>query len=123
MKRQKKSIIRMNTRSRYIMLLLAAGMLGGCGEEKKEASEQEGVQTVLPSSSNEVTVTTLKKKVFEHQLVSNGKITATEYADLTFGTQFRNRCPCRPRNPTVRKAGIQTRLAVSLSPPLPVCIR
>lgn len=87
MKRQKKSIIRMNTRSGYIMLLLAAGMLGGCGEEKKEASEQEGVQTVLPSSSNEVTVTTLKKKVFEHQLVSNGKITATEYADLTFGTQ------------------------------------
>ena len=66
------------------MLLLAAGMLAGCGEKKDDTSGKEGVETVLPSQVNEVTVKTLKKTAFSHELVSNGKVTASQYADLSF---------------------------------------
>lgn len=48
--------------------------------------EKEGVETVLPSLPNEVTVMTLKKQVFHHELVSNGKVVAKDYADLYFRT-------------------------------------
>jgi multidrug efflux pump subunit AcrA (membrane-fusion protein) len=67
----------------YVMLL-AVGMLGGCSGGKEAASEKEGVETVLPSQANEVTVMTLKKTAFTHELVSNGKVTAAQYADLSF---------------------------------------
>ena len=42
--------------------------------------------TVLPSESNEVTVKGLKRATFEHELVSNGKVTAGAMADLRFET-------------------------------------
>ena len=38
----------------------------------------------MPSQVNEVSVITLKKNAFNHELVSNGKITASQYADLSF---------------------------------------
>lgn len=66
-------------------LILAAGF-AACSGEKKETKEKEGVETVLPSSPNEVTVMLLKKQVFNHELISNGKVTAQEYADLYFRT-------------------------------------
>lgn len=44
------------------------------------------VATVLPSESNEVTVKVLKRATFEHELVSNGKVTAGAMADLRFET-------------------------------------
>ena len=50
----------MNARYGYVMLLLAAGMWSGCSEEKKDASEKEGVETVLPARVAEVSVMTLK---------------------------------------------------------------
>ena len=72
-------------RTHYVyVLLLAAGMLAGCGEKKDGTSGKEGVETVLPSQVNEVTVMTLKKTAFSHELVSNGKVTASQYADLSF---------------------------------------
>lgn len=58
--------------------------LAACSGEKKETTEKEGVETVLPALPNEVTVMTLKKRVFNHELISNGKVTAKEYADLYF---------------------------------------
>ena len=67
-----------------IYVLLTAGMLVGCGEKKDDTSGKEGVETVLPSQANEVTVMTLKKTTFSHELVSNGKVTASQYADLSF---------------------------------------
>ena len=76
----------MNARYGYVMLLLAAGIWSGCGEEKKDASEKEGVETVLPSRVAEVSVMTLKKQAFEHELVSNGKVEAKRYAALQFRT-------------------------------------
>ncbi|MEE1233861.1 MAG: efflux RND transporter periplasmic adaptor subunit, partial [Phocaeicola sp.] len=72
-------------RTHYVyVLLLAAGMLAGCGEKKDGTSGKEGVETVLPSQVNEVAVMTLKKTAFSHELVSNGKVTASQYADLSF---------------------------------------
>ena len=61
------------------VLLFAAGMLVGRGEKKDDTSgkEKEGVETVLPSQVNEVTVMMLKKTTFSHELVSNGKVTAS----------------------------------------------
>ena len=44
------------------------------------------METVLPSLPNEVTVMPLKKQVFNHELISNGKVTAQDYADLYFRT-------------------------------------
>ena len=73
----------MKTHYVYV-LLFAAGMLVGCGEKKDDISGKEGVETVLPSQVNEVTVMTLKKTAFSHELVSNGKVTASQYADLSF---------------------------------------
>lgn len=67
-------------------IILTAGICA-CSDGKKEPVEKENVETVLPSQSNEVTVMTLKKGVFDHELVSNGKVTAHDYADLYFRTQ------------------------------------
>ena len=68
----------------HALWLLALVMLTACSEKKSENTEKEGVETVLPSQVNEVTVMKLEKKVFNHELVSNGKIQAKEYADLYF---------------------------------------
>ena len=66
--------------------LLLAISFTACSGEKKETTEKEGVETVLPSLPNEVTVMPLKKQVFNHELISNGKVTAQDYADLYFRT-------------------------------------
>lgn len=73
-------------KTHYVYVLLAAGIWAGCSEKKDDISgkEKEGVETVLPSQVNEVTVMTLKKTAFSHELVSNGKVTASQYADLSF---------------------------------------
>ena len=45
--------------------------------QKNTADESEkGVSTVLPDTKNEVAVQILKKRDFNHELVSNGKISA-----------------------------------------------
>ncbi len=59
-------------------------MLVACTGTKTDSTEKEGVETVLPSQMNEVTVMTLARKDFNHELVSNGKIVAKEHADLYF---------------------------------------
>lgn len=63
---------------------MAVGLLAACSETKMENTEKEGVETVLPSKPNEVTVEKLALKEFDHELVSNGKVVAREYADLYF---------------------------------------
>lgn len=70
---------------RYLIILFVADLLSACSSSNKEdSSGKEGVETVLPSQVNEVTVMTLKKTTFDHELVSNGKVTASQYADLSF---------------------------------------
>lgn len=69
--------------NKHWVWLLVLGMLVAC-TEKVENTEKEGVETVLPSQVNEVTVMKLEKKDFNHELVSNGKLVAKEYSDLYF---------------------------------------
>lgn len=61
--------------------------LVSCDSDKNKTDEKEGVATVLPSQTNEVTVMKLKKTTFNHELVSNGKVSARNYADLSFSSQ------------------------------------
>ncbi len=69
---------------RHLFGCLALVMLAACTGTKTENTEKEGVTTILPSQMNEVTVTKLAKRNFNHELVSNGKIVAKEHADLYF---------------------------------------
>lgn len=64
---------------------LALGMLFvACAGSTNDTAEKEGVETVLPDSPPEVTVMELKSQTFHHELVSNGKVTASSYVDLNF---------------------------------------
>ena len=71
---------------KYAFWCLALVMLVACSDSKTENTEKEGVETVLPQQVNEVTVMKLAKGNFNHELVSNGKIVAKDYADLYFRT-------------------------------------
>ena len=71
---------------KHMLGCLVLVMLVACTGTKTDNTEKEGVTTVLPSQMNEVTVMTLAKRNFNHELVSNGKIMAKEYADLYFRT-------------------------------------
>lgn len=67
----------------FSLLLICAA----CGEEKKTIEEaEESVETVLPTATNEVTVMELKETDFNHELISNGKLSARQMADLYFET-------------------------------------
>ena len=62
-------------------------ILAACADSRTGNTEKEGVETVLPQQVNEVTVMKLEKRDFHHELMSNGKMVAKEYADLYFRTQ------------------------------------
>lgn len=55
-----------------------------CSSSKKDDATQDETSTALPDSKNEVTVVTLKRQPFNHELVSNGKVSAKAVADLRF---------------------------------------
>lgn len=71
---------------KHVWWCLALVVLAACSNSDSKNAEKEGVETVLPSQVNEVTVMKLAKKDFNHELVSNGKVVAKEYADLYFRT-------------------------------------
>lgn len=62
-----------------------AGILS-CSGIKETEEEEKSVSTVLPDTKNEVTTQILKKRNFDHELVSNGKVNARSKADLRFET-------------------------------------
>lgn len=71
----------------WICLSSALIMMTACsGKKNMEDESEKGVSTVLPMSKNEVTVEILKRKAFNHELMSNGKISARGKADLRFET-------------------------------------
>lgn len=72
--------------NKHMLWCLALAALSACSETKTESTEKEGVEIILPAQANEVTVMKLEKREFHHELVSNGKVTAREYADLYFRT-------------------------------------
>jgi RND family efflux transporter MFP subunit len=72
---------------RLFILLLLTGFAACTGEKKGAGSEEEQtVETVLPDRINEVTVITLVATDFQHELISNGKLSARRHADLRFET-------------------------------------
>lgn len=71
---------------KHVLWCLALMVLAACSDSNTENKEKEGVETVLPQQVNEVTVMQLAKGNFNHELVSNGKIVAKDYADLYFRT-------------------------------------
>lgn len=76
----------MKTHNYRYLLCIAMALLAACSGTRKEADAEEGVAAVLPSDNNEVTVQTLKRQTFDHELVSNGKVVAGLQADLRFET-------------------------------------
>jgi RND family efflux transporter MFP subunit len=62
--------------------LLAGGIMACSGGAKQ--AEEETMENLLPETASEVTVQTLQFTDFHHELVSNGKLTATQYVDLHF---------------------------------------
>lgn len=77
----------MKTQNYRYMLYVVVALLTACSDAKNgEGSAEEGVATVLPGEKNEVTVQTLKRQLFDHELVSNGKVVAGRQADLRFET-------------------------------------
>jgi len=68
----------------YSLLLMAFTGLLACSGEKKDEGRGESVETVLPTDPNEVTVMTLQNIDFNHELISNGRLSARRYVDLRF---------------------------------------
>lgn len=52
--------------------------------EKTESEKEESVETVLPELQHEVEVITLHPTDFNHELISNGKLSAKRNVDLRF---------------------------------------
>lgn len=65
-------------------ILILAGMMACSGDKKEADNKEESVETVLPDEANEVTVMTLQSTDFNHELVSNGKLSARRFVDLKF---------------------------------------
>ena len=67
---------------------ITIGLIGitSCSNNKTDNNEEESVETVLPDTPNEVTVMCLQKSDFNHELVSNGKVSAKAFANLHFET-------------------------------------
>ncbi|MDR1381958.1 MAG: efflux RND transporter periplasmic adaptor subunit [Tannerella sp.] len=65
-------------------LFLIAG-LACCGQKNSEDKE-ESVEIVLPTEEMEVRTVTLRTVDFEHELVSNGRMSAQQVAELQFAS-------------------------------------
>lgn len=76
----------MKTQYYRYLLCLALFVLAACSDAKKDEAAEQGVATVLPDEKNEVTIIPLKRQIFNHELVSNGKVVAGGMADLRFET-------------------------------------
>ncbi len=59
-------------------------LLISCSSGKKEKEEEGSVSTVLPDQVNEVRAMKLTYTNFEHELISNGTVSAVQKADLRF---------------------------------------
>ena len=79
-------------------ILILAGMMA-CSGEKKEKGSEESIETVLPDETNEVTVMKLNTTDFNHELISNGKLSARNFVDLKFESAEPIALPTRQRKP------------------------
>ena len=73
---------------KWVLLCLALSIITACSD-KKESSEnkdnkEDGISTILSDAQSEVTVQVLQKQGFNHELVSNGKVSSRDNAELLF---------------------------------------
>ena len=71
---------------KYLIGLFLAAGLAGCGQKGNANNEEdeESVATVLPTDEVEVRTETLRMSDFELEVVSNGRISAQQIAELRF---------------------------------------
>ena len=70
---------------RIFAFLTMATMLVGCGQkDSSKGDNEESVETLLPTEETEVNTEALRTIDFEHELVSNGRISAQQVAELQF---------------------------------------
>ena len=67
---------------KWVLLCLALSIITACSD-KKESSEnkdnkEDGISTILSDAQSEVTVQVLQKQGFNHELVSNGKVSSRD---------------------------------------------
>ena len=67
-----------------LFFIIPAAMLMACSNAGQRTTEEDGVETALPQEEAQVTVMTVKRQAFNHELVSNGKVTSQQYTDLYF---------------------------------------
>lgn len=68
-----------------LLTLLLLLCFCACGGDKKSAETAENtVETVLPDEANEVTTLPLKVTEFNHELISNGRLSARKLVELRF---------------------------------------
>ncbi|MDR0845295.1 MAG: efflux RND transporter periplasmic adaptor subunit [Tannerella sp.] len=73
---------------RYNMLVIGLfiGIIACSDGKKGDGEDDQSVETVLPDIVNEVTVIPLTLSEFNHELISNGKLSAKQSADLRFAS-------------------------------------
>lgn len=69
---------------KYTLVSILLILFVSCSGTKVSDAGEDEVSVALPDSKNEVTVTTLQRQSFNHELVSNGKVSARSVADLYF---------------------------------------
>lgn len=70
---------------RHLTILCVVAGMCACHSGKPDGNAaEESVETILPEAVNEVTVLPLKSTEFHHELISNGKLSARQSADLRF---------------------------------------
>jgi RND family efflux transporter MFP subunit len=74
-------------------LFLIAGLT--CCGQKNSDDKKESVETVLPTEETEVRTETLQTVDFEHELISNGRISAQQIAELQFAALSSGNVPVR----------------------------
>ncbi len=71
--------------SKALLGAFTIALLVSCsGSTDKSVRENDSISTVIPSKIAEVKVMKLEPKVFNHEIISNGKMSAHDFADLRF---------------------------------------
>ena len=65
-------------------VILSAGLTSCGSSSDSDHSDTDSVATVLPSKIAEVKTVKLAPKMFSHETMSNGKVSAHDFADLNF---------------------------------------
>lgn len=72
---------------KVLFVIFALGIFSACSvSSDKTETENDSISIALPSKIAEVKVIKLEPKVFSYEIVSNGKMSAHDFADLRFAS-------------------------------------